>query len=373
MDFRGQLGSNTVKKLKKKVIFGVLDWGLGHASRSIPLIDSLIERDVEVVIASSGLALEMLKRQYADIQFVELPSYRIRFGKGNSIVAPVLLQLLRIQSIISKEHQILQKFIAKHPVDGVISDNRYGLWASGVPTVFMIHQVFLKLPGFTRFVEPVVNQLHQLYIKRFDLCWIPDYPGSENLSGELSHKKPVPFPHEFIGPLSRFWNSGTESSDFRYKAVAILSGPEPQRSILEDILCHQMVASDGQFALVRGLPGNTDEPRKIPNVDVFNYLEDKQLASIISLSPVVICRSGYSSLMDMEALGRPAILVPTPGQSEQEYLADYHSRNSRFFASAQKSFDLKSLIERVSVLPVIKNCSSTDIRTRAVDSFIGKL
>jgi uncharacterized protein (TIGR00661 family) len=359
--------------LKKTVVFGVLDWGLGHASRSIPLIDNLIARGVLVIIASSGYALAMLKIQYPDLQFITLPSYRIKFAKNNSIIAPIISQLPHIQYVISREHRILEEFISAHPVDGIISDNRYGLWSKKVPSVFITHQVFLKIPKPVQSFTGLVNQIHHRFIKRFNSCWIPDYPGDQNLSGDLSHAFPISFPHEFIGPLSRFNSVFESNSKFRYDAVAVLSGPEPQRSIFEEILLRQMADADGQFCLVRGLPGSSGDLIGSANVEIFNYLNNKELTSILANSKLLICRSGYSTLMDLAALEKPAILVPTPGQSEQEYLAEYHERKGHFHRSSQKSFQLKTMTEGISAFSGIKNRISVDLRANALDSFIGKL
>lgn len=359
--------------MKKTVVFGVLDWGLGHASRSIPLIDNLIERDVVVIIASSGYALAMLKMQYPELQFITLPSYRIKFTKSNSIIAPIIYQLPHIQYVISREHRILEEFISAHPVDGIISDNRYGLWSKKVPSVFITHQIFLKLPKAVQSFTGLVNQIHHRFIKRFDNCWIPDYPGDKNLSGDLSHAFPISFPHEFIGPVSRFRSVSSSNSNFRYEALAVLSGPEPQRSVFEEILIRQMTDTEGKYCLVRGLPGSSGNTVSRPNIDIYNYLNNKELTSIMAESKLLICRSGYSTLMDLAALGKPAILIPTPGQSEQEYLAEYHDRKGHFRMASQNSFVLKTLLNDNSAFSGITNQFSVDLSAKALDAFIGKL
>jgi len=359
--------------LKKTVVFGVLDWGLGHASRSIPLIDNLIARGVVVIIASSGYALAMLKMQYPELQFITLPSYRIKFTKSNSIIAPIIFQLPHIQYVISREHRILEQFIASHPVDGIISDNRYGLWSKKVASVFITHQVFLKLPKPLQAFAGLVNQIHHRFIKRFDNCWIPDYPGDQNISGDLSHAFPINFPHAFIGPLSRFRSVSISNSNFRYDALAVLSGPEPQRSVFEEVLIRQMTDADGKYCLVRGLPGSSGNIISRPNIDIYNYLNNKELTSIMAESKLLICRSGYSTLMDLAALKKPAILVPTPGQSEQEYLAEYHDRKGHFGVSSQKSFQMKTMSDGISAFSGITNQFSVDLSAKALDAFIGKL
>lgn len=328
-----------------------LDWGLGHATRCIPIIHSFIKQHHKVIVGSSGNQLVLLKNEFPDITFIDLKGYDIEYPKGDSMVTKMIIQLPKIKRAINEEHLWLEKIIDEFGIDMVVSDNRYGLWSKRVKSVLITHQIFVKAP----FGECVIEQLLKRQFNNFDEIWIPDFEGENNLSGDLSHKKPLPSKFRYIGPLSRFAkylvNSNglrtkktyQEVEHFEFDFMAIISGPEPQRTIFEDLIIKQVENTNLKGVLVRGLP-NSDEKLKIENseIQIFNHLETTQFNDYIQKSMVVISRSGYSTIMDLATLGKKAILVPTSGQTEQEYLAKYHSKKGNFLCSSLKGFDLKN-------------------------------
>lgn len=358
--------------MQKKIVYGVLDWGLGHASRSIPLIDRLLEKDVQICLASSGSALEVLTRHYPDLPYLELPAYAIHFGTSDSIVYSILRQLPHIQKVIRNEHQTLSHFLQRETAHGILSDNRYGIRAKNRPSVVITHQTHIRVPRGWRFSEGLVNLIHRNYLLPFDEVWIPDYPGKQALAGSLS--APVEtLRHRYIGPLSRFPHLPAAAENPRYAAVAVLSGPEPARTRFEQILLTQMQHHTARFALVRGLP---DCPETLPefiNIDVYNYLGTNDLIALLGKTAGLICRSGYSGLMDLDRMGIAAVLVPTPGQSEQEYLAMHHRNNPQFVVVTQENFDLEQGLSQLRHCTPHPVHTHADLSGPALASFLAKL
>ncbi|MGE0561413.1 MAG: glycosyltransferase [Flavobacteriales bacterium] len=332
---------------QKTILVCPLDWGLGHATRCIPLIQSFIHQNCKVIIGTSGKQEALLKREFPNLSFLELKGYEVEYPKGDSMITKMIVQLPKIKRAINEEHLWLEKMIDEHGVDMVVSDNRYGLWSKKVKSVLIAHQLFVKAPTGEWLIEKIVKG----YLDNFEEVWIPDVEGENNLSGDLSHKKPLPSNYKFIGVLSRFSSMLDENQrkSFREELdfMVILSGPEPQRTVFENLILKQVENTKLKGALVRGLP-NSDEKLKIDNavIEVFNHLDTTRFIDYIQKSKVVISRSGYSTIMDLAVLNKKAILVPTPGQTEQEYLAQYHHEKGRFYTQKQKDFEIeKALVE----------------------------
>jgi predicted glycosyltransferase len=196
----------------------------------------------------------------------------------------------------------------------------------------------------------LIRYVNYWFIKKFDECWIPDFEGTVNLAGILSHPKKLPENACFIGPLSHLnlqiskVNLAPEiNSD--YDILLILSGPEPQRSILEKNLLEQLITTSYSCLIVKGKPLENSFARSA-KISIISHLNSSQLARLIVKTPVVISRSGYSTIMDMISLKKSAILIPTPGQTEQEYLAQYVMKNKWFYCVSQDKFNLESAIKR---------------------------
>ena len=312
-----------------KILVCPLDWGIGHASRLVPVIRALIRRGAAVHIGATGSPYAFLKGEFPDLPFLDFPGYAISYpGTGKGMALKMMQHAPALLRSIKKEHAMLDQLIQEFGFSGVISDNRYGLYSEKIPAVFITHQVFIQTPWHLGFLNPVIARMNRGFINRFHACWIPDNKGDINLSGALSHKKPLPDNYRFIGPQSRFGElmkseQHHNSRSLSYDLLVLLSGPEPQRSILEEKILGQVKSLDIRLALVRGKPGSGDKPRKIENGDSFNHLETAVLFRLMSASRLVLARSGYSTIMDLAATGKKAILIPPPGQTEQEYLGKY--------------------------------------------------
>jgi hypothetical protein len=248
---------------------------------------------------------------------------------------------------IRHEHKWLKNMNVQYRFDGVISDNRFGLYHNSVPSIFLTHQLHIR-SGMGKWIDIVLQRLNYSYINRFKLCWVPDCKGRENLAGELSHPDRLPESVSYLGPLSRF---GNFQPDKQYDIAVILSGPEPQRSLLEKKVISQLKIFTGTAMLVRGLPAKSIDSSTIGNIEIISHLPSSRMSRIIAQSGLVITRSGYSSIMDLVCLRKKAVLIPTPGQPEQEYLATYLHSKSMFYTVEQDQFDLTKVLERVASFP----------------------
>ncbi len=336
---------------RKTILLCILNWGIGHAARCVPLVRKWMSENKRVVIASDGAALQMLQMEFPDLEFELLPSYSVIYDTGSNMVWAMAKQLPKFISAINLEHQQLQKLIEKHQPELVVSDSRFGCHTKKVKCVFITHQLHLIMPMHFKWMEPAINFFNHRQIAKFVECWVPDEAGEKNLSGKLS--RPLLPNAKYIGVLSRFTEQKSDvrsrmsddketsssivsrhsyshshpssSTSHLFHIAAILSGPEPQRSILEKQLLEEMKSANKKCLLVRGIPANEKSKFSVAeNVIVKNYLNAGELREVIFSSNTIICRSGYSTIMDLWQLKPEAkiIFIPTPGQTEQEYLAE---------------------------------------------------
>lgn len=307
----------------KTIIYTVLNWGLGHATRSIPLIEKLIQNNNKVIIASDGLALHYLKSYFASLPFKELPAYNM-FYPFNSIVKNIIFQFYKPIKAIRKEQKVIESLALTEKADMIISDNRYGCHSKHCQNIFITHQIE---PYHTnRIIRYIFKISNRNFLSPFDEIWIPD-DEKINLSGSLSHDSSGKLKIKFIGIQSRM----KPCTIFEENLItALLSGPEPQRSRMEEEVV-KLIKKHPQFnfILVRGIQEDAKFPAHL-NMKIINLAPTHQVNELLCKSKLVICRSGYSTLMDLFALHKKAILIPTPGQTEQEYLAVYNNKRWSF-------------------------------------------
>jgi uncharacterized protein (TIGR00661 family) len=326
------------------VLVSPLDWGLGHASRSIPVIRQLLAAGHKVTIAGYGRSLFLLQKEFPSLESIELKGFSPSYPRNGKVILHLLFLLPRFISSILKEHFHLKKLINQHQFDIVISDNRYGLWNKNVKSILITHQVMLKTPHWLKIAEYPLYLVSRLLISRFDECWIPDYKDAPGLSGDLSHKYPLPGNAKFIGPLSRFQRSDqiVKSPKQEKSITAVISGPEPQRSIFEEMLTLQLAALNLTATILSGRPETEITSASKGNLKVFSHATGEDFQAIIESSSLIICRSGYSSIMDFDTLGTKALFVPTPGQTEQIYLAKLLHIQGIALWRKQDDLDLKT-------------------------------
>ncbi|MDB5196092.1 MAG: glycosyl transferase family 28 [Flaviaesturariibacter sp.] len=335
--------------LKPRILVAPLDWGLGHATRCIPLIRQLLQAGVDVVLAGEGKTAALLSSEFPQLLLLPLKGYRVKYGKtGLELMGKLLLQVPKVLDTMDEEQEWLKTALEAHQFDAVISDNRYGLYSDKVPSVLMTHQLLVKT-GFSTWADRQLQKLHYGYFRAFTECWIPDAVGETSLAGELAHPAVLPpIPVQYIGPLSRF--AYTKVGREKHLLV-LLSGPEPQRTLLEESLLAQLNAYDGPTVLVRGLPGSEEQLSLSSNITVLNHLPAGQLEACISEASFVIARTGYSTVMDLMTLQKKSILIPTPGQTEQEYLAKHLMEQNFALCIQQPRFRLLPALALAASFP----------------------
>ncbi|MDX5583469.1 MAG: glycosyltransferase [Aureibaculum sp.] len=324
---------------KKKIIVAPLNWGLGHATRCIPIINALIDNNFEPIIASDGSALVLLQKEFPRLKSYQLPSYNIRFSKGNNLKYKLFLNIPRFLITAKKEREVTEEIVVKENVAGIISDNRFGVRSIKIPSVYITHQ----LNVFSGNTTSITSKFHQRIISKFDECWVPDNIKRPRLTGDLSDVKKESLNVKFVGTISRFIKKQRTK---KYDLLVVLSGPEPQRSILENKLLVQLKEYDKKVLLVRGVISYDQVTYLNEKVEVVNYMLTEQLQQAFNESELILSRSGYSTIMDLAKLEKKAFFIPTPGQFEQEYLAKRMDEMNIAPFSHQDHFEL-SMIEKV--------------------------
>lgn len=326
----------------KTILVAPLHWGLGHATRCIPIIRALITEGYTVCIASDGAALNLLRKEFPKLSWLELPSYSITYPKKPSQLKWKLLKSLPgIRKTMASEKKMIDALVSEGKIDGIISDNRFGIHSKKVPSVFITHQLNV-LSGSTSFFS---SMMHQKIIQKFHECWVPDVDNEENLSGTLGHPKVHNLNIKYMGPVSRMKKA---EIPIVYDVLALLSGPEPQRTMLEKKILDELTGKDCRVLLIQGIVEDEQQRSIHDNIEIVNYMESEALEKAINESGLVLSRSGYTTIMDLAAMEKKAFFIPTPGQYEQEYLASRCTEKGWVPSCKQEDFTYEAL-EKVKV------------------------
>lgn len=302
----------------KKIFISPLDWGLGHTTRCIPIIKVLQELGAKIWIGANKEQQTLLESELTDVNYLFFEGYNITYPAAKGMVLKMGLQIPKILSKIKTEKRELKKLIKQYQFDLIISDNRFGLYSETVPSIYITHQINIQAPFG---LDKVLLELNQQYINKFTQCWIPDFSDTkQSLAGVLSRSNNKKY--YYLGPLSRF-NSPSTALKSEYSYTAIISGPEPQRTLFEKQVIQLFESKHEKCAIIGGQPLNNKIETK-ENIDYFPHLSSQQFYELVTISKKIICRPGYSSIMDLSILQKPVFFVPTPGQTEQEYLAKYY-------------------------------------------------
>lgn len=332
-----------------RILITPLDWGLGHGARCIPLILRLRELDARPIIGADKGPLALLLDALPDLPHVRIPGVEVRYAKGPSQTWALATQFPAMLRSVREEHHLFLNLRRQLQLDSVISDQRSGIRAEGLPSVLITHQLF----PFTPFAQGLLRRINLRSVARFDRCWIPDSEEAPGLAGELSHGRDTPRNVRYIGPISRMDPTKVKAPVETYRVVCVISGPEPQRTLLEDELMRQLPAIPGNHLLVLGRPGSMLDER-LGNVHRLGHLGGDALTGALLHAELIVSRTGYTTLMDLHRIGRPALLIPTPGQHEQEYLGKLHARAGLFHVQAQ---------DRLSIAAVLGKEKATDRTT----------
>ena len=304
-----------------KILIAPLDWGLGHATRCIPIIRYLLQNNYQVTLAGEGAVATLLKSNFPKLEILPLHGYRIGYSNtAAGFATKILSQIPKILRAVEAEKEWLERIQSQYSFDLIISDNRYGLKIKGAPSVIMTHQLQIQ-SGTGNTIDKLLKWLHYRILEKFDDCWIVDHGGDNNLGGSLSHPEKIPSNGKYIGLLSQLNPMPVSSQSDQKEILVLLSGPEPMRGILEKTILAQLgTEKQSHFNIVAGNPAGS-VPENLPDhVTYHTHLNAVQINELMQKSALVICRSGYSTLMDLVVMKTRALLIPTPGQAEQEYL-----------------------------------------------------
>lgn len=303
------------------MLIAPLDWGLGHATRCIVIIRYLLTLDCEITIAASDKLKILLYNEFPDLRFLALHGYEISYTKSKRLLPfKILWQVPKILKIIRFEHKWLRNVQKTNKFDLILSDNRFGFYSKEIISIFITHQLLIKTN--VRWLDKQLQNVNYRYISFFSACWVPDFESEKNIAGELSHPENLPtVPVKYIGPLSRFTNK--EERPINTKWMVIISGPEPQRSIFEKKIFDYASTSTDNFIIVRGLPDESENNFTLPNCKWYNHLNTENMQTAIESCEFIISRCGYTTVMEILSLQKKSVFIPTPGQTEQEYLAKH--------------------------------------------------
>ncbi|MCQ2227574.1 MAG: hypothetical protein MJZ01_06690 [Bacteroidales bacterium] len=302
-----------------RILVSPLDWGLGHASRLSPVVQHYLSNGDEVVIAGQGRSLMLLQSDFPTLKNLQLKSFSPRFCKKAPQWLAISLQLPVFFWRIISEYRETRKIVANENIDLIISDNRYGVRSRQCKSILITHQLSPKAASWAPvWFNTVLARGIAWFANSFDEIWIPDEkPFPDGLAGDLANPRFIKTKVKTIGLLSRLKASGITTHNISH--LAIISGPEPQRTIFENKIASLFQKKNGPKVIIRGITENQCESEE-NGIKMINSANPEQLSELISAAENIYCRSGYSTIMDLRALGRQAFLCPTPGQAEQEYL-----------------------------------------------------
>ena len=322
----------------KTVVFAPLNWGLGHASRLVPLIRKYKKNNWKIILASDGVALRLLKSEFPDMEALDIKSKTLKYSKQNNLGAHLFNLIQPFLKNIKEDQVFVENLVKKEQIDLIISDNRYGFRHPSVKSVVITHQLQLATPRWLSWGRFVIQNKINKWLNTFDECWIVD-DDKHSFAGGLSQEEYLKIPFQFMGLQSRFVKDEQEQDiDF----LIVLSGLEPQRTILEEMLIKVFENTKNKVVLVGG---KFDEVKDYSGLKYISFADTQELNNLLNRTKCVIARSGYSTIMDIIKLNKKAILIPTPGQTEQEYLAKFHTNKLNFFISNNEIDSIKLAIK----------------------------
>jgi UDP-N-acetylglucosamine transferase subunit ALG13 len=334
---------------QKSVLIAPLDWGLGHATRCIPIIAALDALGYRVTIATDGPHEVILREAFPTLTFMKLKGYGIRYSKNaNGFALKMILQIPRILYNIIREFWWLAKTNKQHAFDLIISDNRLGFFHLQTPSIFITHQLNLQTPFWwsTRLLQWMQYTWFGLVYK---MVWVPDMEGSDGLSGQLGNPTKMPtVPVWYMNILSRM---ADQAANLPVQAapellfLGIVSGPEPQRGLFQSILWEEGNALGQAFQIIAGTANQPNNKAISATGSLLPHLAGPELAKAIQNATYIISRGGYTSLMELIPFKKRLILIPTPGQTEQEYLAKRWQEKGWAIAFDQTNFKLATALK----------------------------
>lgn len=360
--------------MARRILFAIHDWGLGHASRSLLLIRALIERgDTICIVSAPGAGWQLLQSELGTacrfIAYRDIPKpfsrWPAMFYVRMSLSMPWVLARFRL------EHRFTEALVAREHFDCIISDSRFGIWSREVPSYCILHSLRQLIPGRPRQMERFVERGQYHLTHGFKRILIPDVEDNGGLSGELGHDPAIDWGEDrlhYIGPLSGIHRTGA-NSDIDY--FFSISGIEPQLTLLADKVLEALPHLSGRIIVTLGQPSGNGRCRHIGSADVYDYLDRRAQEEMLNRAHIVVTRSGYTTLMELAELGKRALFIPTPGQSEQNYLARFHHASGHAWSVTQNTLDIARDLERAADtqgMPHISSRQSVQRFLTAIDT-----
>jgi len=347
----------------KRILFAIMGWGLGHATRCIPIIKSLM-KDNHIILSSNGISTILLQQEFPTLKCIDYPDYAIKYPKNKIMLLPLIaLQLPAIIVKLIKEYLQTQKVINDENIDLIISDSRYGVYSRGVPTYFIVHQLHFKLWGIFKFIEFLGEWFNIFMFRRYEKVIIPDVKSDKNLTGDLTHSGKI-ITHPKLHYLGVFCSVSEINIKQDIDYFFSISGPEIQRTLFEEIILDQISHIPGKKVLVLGKPDDEQVYENIENTEIYSHVNREKQNELLNRAKFVVCRSGYTTVMELIALKKSALMIPTPGQTEQEYLARHYQSTGIFHIAMQDGLDLVSEFNKIqdSVKPDMDHIPVNDIK-----------
>jgi len=326
---------------KTRILVAVLNWGLGHATRSIPIIKAFKEHNT-VILASTGRSLALLRDEFPGCDTIDFPDYDVRYSRKKGLLfVYLLIQIPKIITGLIIERCRTEHLVKKHAIDVIFSDNRYGVYSRKIPSFLITHQLRFQLPRQVRCFEFISVWFNRLMFRNFQHIFVPDIGGSRSLTGRMGHPKNFTnFPKlTYIGYLASIEK---KQVSMPIDLLFMLSGPEPQRSALEELILKQIKNISGRRVVVLGKPGEEELTSGDRDLEIHTHLDRQKMSEYMSSAKLIVARAGYSTIMEVVALGKPALFIPTPGQTEQEYLAKRLNRLGYFHCVTQHKLNLSA-------------------------------
>jgi len=341
-----------------RILITPLAWGLGHATRTIPIIKELESRGHKITIATSRGALELLKRECPDCEFINFEDYPLPYSSSKYFLPKFFASIPLIMKALVKERKKTLELIGNNKYDMIISDSRFGVYSENIPSFFISHQLRFSAPGYFKPLEEASQYINEYFFKNFKRVIVPsNLPGADCLSGKLCQttRKAINAKAHYAGILSSAYKiDAPEDLDF----LVIISGPEPQRAKLEEIILSQIIKLPGKKVALLGRPGDNFEKKLDGNTIIKAYVSGEEKMDLMNRAKFIIARSGYTTMMDIAELDKKhALFIPTPGQTEQEYLSEYYEEKKWFYSQSQYQLDLaKDVVKAIAYkgFPAIK-------------------
>ena len=392
-----------------KVLVAPLDWGLGHATRCVPVIREFLQAGADVELAVVKENANLFREVFPELRQRIAPSYNIVYPKhGYNMAWWLLKNSMHLNSVMRYEHHFAEEMVKCHGYDVLFSDNRFAFYSKKAYSIYMTHQRRIAFPKVFAAFEGVGVLWHSNIMRKFDEVWVPDlefYPG---YAGVLSHSGATPGdkPLRYVGTLSRFsecsanvggaaglhGNIDLENgvdlmsvSEFmarsvaewdvldkrtKYKVVAVVSGVEPARTQFEVQLRHALMEIPGRHLMILGKPSAEHRSWVEGNIEFHSHLESCAFADVVKRANYVVSRGGYSTVMDMAELGAKCIFVPTPGQFEQIVLARNLSKEGYAVEIPADKLSAETLLKAFDSCVRMPKLGSSNLLRTAVKSVI---